>query len=245
MHSWSHVRTHESTHTHTHTRSKRSLWKASVFFPTHSHTPTHHHVSVLGILFSPPSPEYDMALGLHLSCIHTISLTVQDIWQTKSSGVSNVWQMKITKGPHGDLLCGTCLKKLFCFPFDIFFCQCENISFQNYFSLLLFKSLDCQWKANSLRIPNWAKEKKKISHPSLFQRHSGAHLAQPVGYFGVLCTMVWRAISGGVFSTNIPLCDGPSGVSRSKGYNPLLRVWAVGKVKKISPCFSLLIWQSL
>lgn len=163
MHSWSHVRTHESTHTHTHTRSKRSLWKASVFFPTHSHTPTHHHVSVLGILFSPPSPEYDMALGLHLSCIHTISLTVQDIWQTKSSGVSNVWQMKITKGPHGDLLCGTCLKKLFCFPFDIFFCQCENISFQNYFSLLLFKSLDCQWKANSLRIPNWAKEKKKKS----------------------------------------------------------------------------------
>ena len=193
MHSWSHVRTHESTHTHTHTRSKRSLWKASVFFPTHSHTPTHHHVSVLGILFSPPSPEYDMALGLHLSCIHTISLTVQDIWQTKSSGVSNVWQMKITKGPHGDLLCGTCLKKLFCFPFDIFLCQCENISFQNYFSLLLFKSLDCQWKANSLRIPNWAKEKKKNLSPFTVSKTFWCT-------FGTASWVFWCAVHHGVAS---------------------------------------------
>ena len=170
MHSWSHVRTHESRHTHTHTHTyahththteQKEPLEGFVFFPTHSHTPTHHHVSVLGILFSPPSPEYDMALGLHLSCIHTISLAVQDIWQTKSSGVSNVWQMKITKGPHGDLLCGTCLKKLFSLSLCSYICQCENISFQNYFSLLLFKSLDCQWKANSLKIPHWAKEKKK------------------------------------------------------------------------------------
>lgn len=72
MHSWSHVCTHENTHTH---RARP--------FPYSLSEPTRHHVSALGILLSPPSPEYDMALGSHLSCTHTISLAAQDIWLTK------------------------------------------------------------------------------------------------------------------------------------------------------------------
>ena len=127
-------------HTWTHTHGETELLEGFLFPHSLSHTPTRHHVSVLGILLSPPSPEYDMALGLHLSCIHTVSLAVQDIWQTKSSSISNVWQMKITKAPHGDSLCGTCLRygeKLFLLSSDIVISQCENISFQNDFSLLL------------------------------------------------------------------------------------------------------------
>lgn len=118
-----HMCVHMNVQSHIHT-AKKSLWKDS-FFPTHSHTPTSHHVSALGNLLSPPSPEYDMALGLHLNCIHIVSLTVQDIWQRKSSSISNIRQMKITKGPHGDLLGGNslrCRECLFVFELASFHC---------------------------------------------------------------------------------------------------------------------------
>lgn len=80
---------------------------------------------------------------------------------------------------------------------------------------------------------SFSTQAKKIPHPLEFLSHSGALLAQPGGYLGAPWSHFW-----GVFSTNIPLCDGLSGVRRSKGYNPLLRVSADGKVRKISPCFS-------
>lgn len=226
MHSWSHVRTHENRHTH---GAKGSFGRRP--FPYSLSEPTRHHVSALGILLSPPSPEYDMAPGSHLSCTHTISLAAQDIWQTN-------WKQHfkhLTDKNNQRTTCWFTLWYLFVVQRTIFFLFHLVFSFAGQFPewlfLPAFKSSDCQlrWTVFGLLT-----RQKGSSHPLLFDSHSGSNLAQAVLYFLV---HFWN-----VFSTNIPLCDGLSGVRRSEGYNPVLRVSVDGKVRKISPCFSLLIW---
>lgn len=163
MHSWSHVCTHECTLIHRHTQGeKRSLWKES-FSTTHSHTPTRHHVSVLGILLSPPSPEYDMALGLHLGCIHTISLAVRDIWQLKSNSISNDWQMKITEGKRRGLLCHT----LLCDTMSNCWCELFVVTFP----LLLSHHKE---KGNSLILSQKKENPPPFAITKLFWCFSGA-----------------------------------------------------------------------
>lgn len=228
MHSWSHVCTHERTLTHVHTEQKKKKRKPleGIVFP---HSLSHTHSSSRFSSWHPPFSSKPRIW--HGSGVASQLRTHNQPRATRH--MENKIKQHFKRLTDEDYQRRTrYLFHLLSSEFSI--CWCKNISFHNYFSLHLLRHHQGKGKEPFSR--------NKISHPLLLQSYSGVYLAQLNGYFGVLCTVVWWAITGVCFSTNISLCDGLSGVRRSKCYNPLLRVSVDGKVRKISPCFSLLIW---
>lgn len=179
-------------------------------------------------------------LGSHLSCVHTwFSLPAPDIWQTPSKSISDILQMKMNQKTICDGVSATYFRYWNVFfsgrIYDIF--NCVHSPFRMTFPT-------CCLQSQIGRERKEKEKKKRFGFTITVQSYPGALITWNRNWHILAFYAIFHSEQfwGHVFH-KYPLCDGISGVRWSKSYNPLLRVSTDGKVRKIRPCFSLLIWQ--
>lgn len=106
-----------------------------------------------------------------------------------------------------------------------------------HFTWLSFQSPDCQQKVNSLKVLLAEPESLSPFIPSLPQSCRAQFLQAVIFILPCAATSHWDSFLGCVYH-KYPPRDVHSGSDHLKGRNPLLRVSADRKVRKISPCFS-------
>lgn len=166
MHSWSHVRTHESTLTHTHIHSKREPLEGFLF----PHSLAHTHSSSRFSSWHPPFSSkpriwhgFGVASQLHThnqprSTRHMANKTKQHFKHlTDEDNQRTTWWFTLWYLFEVE-------RKRFFACLWYFHLSMWKYQFSEWLFRASSKSSDCQWKGNSLRFSNQAKKKKKKSH---------------------------------------------------------------------------------
>lgn len=158
--------------------------------------PTHHHASssFICILYSPPSPEYDMVVGL-ASQLWAHMIQPQTYGCHYSRALQTFYRWKRTNRPYADLLPILGMGILYLFVFLVEF---------TIFSTVFIPLFRMTFPTCCFFKPNWKRKKRKKKKIWLHNYRStlpwcSNHLEQKLAYLGILCNISQRAVLGTCF----------------------------------------------